>query len=443
MPLKAWRREKKKVPVTILTGFLGSGKTTLLNHILGSDSHGMRFAIIENEFGEVGVDEKVIRETADEQIIEVMNGCICCTVRGDLAVALKRLREKTSDFDGVIIETTGLADPAPVAQTFFVDDEVAASYALDGIITVVDAKHILERIREEKPEGVENESVEQLAFADRVLLNKCDLVDEKALEEVQKAIRGINANTEIIRTQYGQVDPKRLINIQSFSLENVLKMDPEFLNTDGEHQHDLSVSSFSVRFDGELNHQQLRMWLSELMDETAKDLFRYKGVLAVKGMPRKFIFQGVHMLFSGEFDSRFRWKPGEVRECRLVFIGRNLDRAALEKGVMDCKVGPLRFKVGDEVEANCDESWALGKVVKVWDKGNPYRIKLQNGEEVWGPVDTDEFVRKPSGSDDASNSRKRSSPWWDEGGEGAKRRPWQAQDEPTAAKDEPGQAQEG
>jgi len=403
----------------------------------------MRFAIIENEFGEVGVDEKVIKEASDEQIIEVMNGCICCTVRGDLAVALKRLREKIADFDGVIIETTGLADPAPVAQTFFVDDEVAAAYSLDGIITVVDAKHILERLREEKPEGVENESVEQLAFADRVLLNKCDLVDEKTLEEVQKAIRSINANTEIIRTQYGQVDPARLINIQSFSLENVLKMDPEFLNTDGEHQHDLSVSSFSVKFEGELNHQQLKMWLCELMEETAKDLFRYKGVLAVKGMAKKFIFQGVHMIFSGGYDSRFKWKAGEVRECRLVFIGRNLDHAALEKGVMGCKVGPLRFTVGDEVEANC-ETWLPGKIVKVWDKGNPYRIKLQNGEDVWGPVDTDEFVRKPSGRDEAENSRKRSSPWWDEGGEGAKRRPWQAQDDVAAAKEEePGQAQEG
>mmetsp|Transcript_73164 Transcript_73164/g.211806 ORF Transcript_73164/g.211806 Transcript_73164/m.211806 type:complete len:425 (-) Transcript_73164:94-1368(-) len=422
MPLKAWRREKKKVPVTILTGFLGSGKTTLLNHILGSDSHGMRFAIIENEFGEVGVDEKVIRETADEQIIEVMNGCICCTVRGDLAVALKRLREKTSGFDGIIIETTGLADPAPVAQTFFVDEEVRLSYSLDGIITVVDAKHILERLREEKPEGVENESVEQLAFADRVLLNKCDLVDEKALEEVQKAIRGINANTEIIRTQYGQVDPKRLINIQSFSLENVLKMDPEFLNTDGEHQHDLSVSSVSVRFEGELNHQQLRMWLSDLMQEQAKDLFRYKGVLAVKGMPDKFIFQGVHMLFSGGFDERFRWAASEVRECRLVFIGRNLDKAALEQGVMECKVGPLRFKVGDEVEANCG-TWTPGKVIKLWDDGNPYRIRLQDGEECWGPVDTEDFVRKPSNGKGGAGNGKKSSPWWDEG---AKKQPWRA-----------------
>merc|ERR1711972_1170526 len=173
---------------------VNGGKTTLLNHILESKDHGMRFAIIENEFGEVGVDEKVIKEESEEQLIEVMNGCICCTVRGDLSAALKRMAEKISSFDGVIIETTGLADPAPVAQTFFVDEELKLSYQLDGIITVVDAKHVLEHLHEEKPEGVENEGVEQVAFADRILLNKCDLVAEETLEEVQKEIRRINAN---------------------------------------------------------------------------------------------------------------------------------------------------------------------------------------------------------------------------------------------------------
>jgi len=412
--------KQSSVPVTILTGFLGSGKTTLLNHILSSPDHGMRFAIIENEFGEVGVDEKVIKETSEEELIEVMNGCICCTVRGDLAVALKRLRTKTTGFDGVIIETTGLADPAPVAQTFFVDDEIRSAYSLDGIITVVDAKHVLDHLHEEKPEGVENECVEQVAFADRILLNKCDLVDDTKIEEVQKAIRGINANAEIIQTQHSQVHPSKLLKIQAFSLQKVLEMDPEFLDTDGEHQHDLTVSSTSVRFEGELNHLQLRAWISELLQDKATDLFRYKGVLAVKGMPDKFVFQGVHMLFNGHFDPRFSWKDDEIRECRLVFIGRNLDKESLQKAVLNCKAGPLRFKVGDAVEANC-EQWLPGEVIRLWDEGNPYRIRLQNGEECWGPVDSDSFVRKPKSV--AAWQPTQHQPWWDSGSS----EPWRAQ----------------
>merc|ERR1712129_266651 len=237
-------------------------------------------------FGEVGIDDSLVKGTSlasEENIVEMNNGCICCTVRGDLIAGLKKLIKNSKKsgkvLDGVIIETTGLADPAPVAQTFFVDDEVRSAYSLDGIITVVDAKHVLDHLHEEKPEGVENECVEQVAFADRVLLNKCDLVDDTKIEEIRKAIRGINANAEIFQTQHGQVDPSKLIKIEAFSLHKVLEMDPEFLDTDGEHQHDLTVSSTSVRFEGELNHLQLRSWISELLQDKATDLFRYKGVL--------------------------------------------------------------------------------------------------------------------------------------------------------------------
>merc|ERR1719327_700693 len=307
----------QRVPVTILTGFLGSGKTTLMNHILEDPNHKMRFAIIENEFGEVGVDERILSEKADEEVIEVMNGCICCTVRGDLVVALKNLYAKISQFDAVIIETTGLADPAPVAQTFFVDEEIPKLYSLDGIITVTDAKHIITRLDDEKPEGVENEAVEQVAFADRILLNKIDLVDESELPPIEERLKKINPSVSIFRCQQSKVDPKNLIGIKAFSLEKTLEMDPEFLNTEGEHEHDPTVSSTSTKFDGFLNVKKLNMWISEIIKTMGANLFRYKGVLSVAGMDKKFVFQGVGMLFSGGFINA-EWGASETRECRFV-----------------------------------------------------------------------------------------------------------------------------
>lgn len=400
--------------MTVLTGFLGSGKMTLLNHILRSPHHGMRFAIIENEFGEVGVDDKVLVESISEQLIEVMNGCICCTVRGDLVKVLKSMYAKVQDFDAIIIETTGLADPGPVAQTFFVDSEIQSMYRLDGICTVVDAKHILQHLDEEKPEGVENEAVEQVAFADRILLNKVDLIPDTAeLDAIEKRLRGINAQAPVFRCQNSEVDPKHLINLSAFELDRVLQMDPGFLDIDGEHQHDSSVSSVSCKFEGELSINKLNSWIGEIVMDKGKDLFRYKGIFAVKGYERKFVFQGVHMMFNGSFNE-VTWKENEDRESRFVFIGRNLDKEFLVGGIMQCKVPDvLRFGVGDKVrvwmKAECGPQtcsvstcgggdWKRARILKLWDSGDPYCVELEVPDEEgkkkkWVPEDTENYVQ--------------------------------------------------
>jgi G3E family GTPase len=385
--------------VTVLTGFLGAGKTTLLNHLLTGD-HGLRFAIIENEFGEVGIDEKIIntniKENIDEEIIEVMNGCICCTVRGDLVETLKKLATKIKKFDGVIIETTGLADPAPVAQTFFIDDDIQKLYVLDAIVTVVDAKHLIMRLDDEKPEGVENEAQEQLAFADRVLLNKVDLVpEEEELQKIEGRIKALNPNAPILRCQNSSVDWTEVVGLGAFDIQRVLDFEPEFLtDLDAEHEHDERTSSCSVKFEGELLVRKLNDWIGELLKTKGADLFRYKGVMAVKGMNAKFIFQGVGMLFSGGF-SDIDWAEDETRECRFVFIGRNLDKQELMDGVLACEFkGELRFKPGDKIFANVG-TWTPGTILKQWDDGNPYRIELEDGKKtnVWGPMDDDMFVK--------------------------------------------------
>ena len=406
-----------KCPVTVLTGFLGAGKTTLLNYIL-TQPHGKKLAVIENEFGEVGIDDALLAKNtkmqADEEIIEMMNGCICCTVRQDLIVILnklaKRIKAGALKLDGVVIETTGMADPAPVAQTFFVDDEVKASFRLDGIVTLVDAKHIEQHLDEEKPEGAENESVEQVAFADRLILNKTDLVSEEDLVRIEARLKSINKFAPIVRSCQSKVGVDQVLDIKGFDLKRTLEMDPEFLNTDGEHEHDTTVSSLSMGSDIDLDLDLVQDWVGALLQEKGADLYRMKGVLAIKHAEQKFVYQAVHMIFNGNFDDE-KWQPDEKRCSKLVFIGKNLNHAELKAGFDACIATPeqqekkkkaMRFAIGDRVSCNTGGGWQPGVVEALMYRDEhmppgmvaPYQVKLDNGDLIYAPKDTDEIIRK-------------------------------------------------
>jgi len=328
---------KPKVPVTILTGFLGAGKTTLLNHIL-SENHGKKIGIIENEFGAVSIDDKLIKQgqkrATDEVVIEMKNGCICCTVRQDLTTALKDMFKGGRTFDSIIIETTGMADPAPVIQTFCVDEFANTYLELDATITVVDAKHIEQHIDDEeyKKKGAdfENESVEQIAFADRVLLNKTDLLEEKTRKESIKRIEGriheINKSVEIIPCTLKEkltVDLDRILGIKAFDLKAILKIEPTFLTDDGaDHVHNPNINSFTMRYPGSVDMERLEDWLQSILMKYNNEIYRMKGFLSVDGSPEKFVFQGVHMIF--QISPTDCWKDGEKRENLLVFIGKQM-----------------------------------------------------------------------------------------------------------------------
>ena len=357
---------------------------------------GKKIAVIENEFGDVDVDGQLVEQEdnlkTEDEIIEMINGCICCTVRTDLQkVLVKMLKEEKRKLDGIIIETTGLADPAPVAQTFFVDPDLEGLCYLDAIITMVDASHIDQQLDRERPEGVENEAEEQLAFADKIILNKMDLVPDRAKVDATIArIKKYNPLAEIIETTHGEVAADRLMGIDAFNLAKVLEKEPEFLDTGAEHQHDNSVSSICVQDDSPMCIGLLEEWISELLKEFGVNLFRYKGILNCQGSDRKFVFQGVHMLFDGRFTTL--WMPEEKRMNRFVFIGRDLPTERLEREFSLCKAKPLRFDIGTRVLANVG-TFKPGTVIKHWDEGNAYRIDVDDHANVFARVDKDEFVK--------------------------------------------------
>ena len=351
----------EKIPVTVLTGYLGAGKTTLLNRIL-TEPHGKKFAVIVNEFGEIGIDNDLV-VGADEEVFEMNNGCICCTVRGDLIRIIEGLMKRKGRFDAILVETTGLADPAPVAQTFFVDQDVGARTRLDAVVTVADAKWLKDRLKDAP------EAKNQIAFADVILLNKTDLVSAAELREVEARIRGINPYAVLHRTQKCAVPLDAVLNRGAFDLERILEIEPAFLETDDhdhhhhhdhdhdhecgpgcthahhdhhhhhhhgglKHYHDEDMQSVSVAIEGDVDPEKFMPWINDLVQVEGPNILRSKGILAFRKEPKRFVFQGVHMILDG--DLQRDWRPDEKRVSRIVFIGRNLKEDELKKGFLAC-----------------------------------------------------------------------------------------------------------
>lgn len=322
-----------RIPVTILTGFLGAGKTTLLNHVLTSD-HGQKIAVIVNEFGQVGIDNQLV-VGADEEIFEMNNGCICCTVRGDLIRILGDLLNKREgkdsgrsiDFDRVLIETTGLADPGPVAQTFFVDEDIAQAYRLDAIVTVIDAKHAPQHL----DEGYEAQ--EQVGFADILLVNKTDLVTNEELLQLERRLRHINPSAKLIRTQQSKADWNQILGVNAFDLDKKLEIEPGFL-TEDHHHHDDEVTSLFFREERPLDLRKVERFLNDWLVDHGADTFRYKGILNIRGVKQRVVFQGIHMLFSSYPDRN--WSPSDPQLSEFVVIGRNLDESWFRKQFAAC-----------------------------------------------------------------------------------------------------------
>ncbi|PWV95647.1 G3E family GTPase [Hoeflea marina] len=320
-------KQSNPTPVTVLTGYLGAGKTTLLNRIL-TEPHGRRYAVIVNEFGEVGIDNDLIVES-DEDVFEMNNGCICCTVRGDLIRIIEGLMRRPHRFDGILIETTGLADPAPVAQTFFVDADVRSKTRLDSIITVVDAMHLLGEIDRA------HEAQEQLAFADTIILNKIDLVSGEEIAAVEQRIRRINPTASILRSQRCDIDIASLLDRKAFDLDRILEVEPGFLEEEHDHEHDDHVTSFSLVERGPMDPGKFLDWLQMTVQAFGMDMLRMKGIIAFSDDDDRFVVQAVHMLLEG--DHQRPWKEGEDRVTRMVFIGRDLPRDIISDGFLKCR----------------------------------------------------------------------------------------------------------
>ncbi|MGE0597754.1 MAG: GTP-binding protein [Hyphomonadaceae bacterium] len=343
------------IPVTVLTGYLGAGKTTLLNRIL-TEQHGKKYAVIVNEFGEIGIDNDLVVD-ADEEVFEMNNGCVCCTVRGDLIRIIEGLMKRQSAagkgrFDAILVETTGLAKPAPVAQTFFVDADVRAKTKLDAIVTVADAKHLPRQL------GETEEAAEQIAFADVILLNKTDLVSPPELDKIERAIRAINPSARLHRMQRGDIALDVIMGLSAFDLERITEIDPHFLpdhdcdpacahHDEHDHAHDhhhhdhahdhvaaAGIASVSLSSEKPLNPEKLLPWLNQITQERGPDILRLKGIIAFPDEPKRFVVQGVHMILEG--DTQREWREDEKRISRLVFIGKNLDRAELEAAFAAC-----------------------------------------------------------------------------------------------------------
>ncbi len=360
---KAAEKAQDKVPVTVLTGYLGAGKTTLLNRIL-SEPHGKKYAVIVNEFGEIGIDNDLV-VGADEEVFEMNNGCICCTVRGDLVRILDGLMRRKGKFDAIIVETTGLADPAPVAQTFFIDENVGRRTKLDAVVTVADAKWLNDRLKDAP------EAKNQIAFADVILINKTDLVSAAELEEVEARIRSINPYARVHKTQRAQIALEEVLGRNAFDLDRILDLEPAFLEGQSDdhdhdhdhhpdhghghdhhhdhdhghhahghkhgglkHYHDEEMQSISLKSDKPLDPDKFFPWVQDLVQKEGPNILRCKGILSFKGDDERFVFQGVHMILDG--DHQRPWTKDEKRQSRIVFIGRNLPGKTITEGFESC-----------------------------------------------------------------------------------------------------------